>query len=180
MGGVQCWKAGDAWDANEPGAGSKDEAGRMPTEKNTRAELPEMATAMLASGPEGPAPEHMRASILQYAQYQGAGDVAGILSLFAPDAAIRDPANGPEHRGHEALEAFFRAGHAAAGGAIEMIPDGEIRIAGNHAAANFIVRTARSRPIYRVATTDVMTFGEDGLITSMIAYWGPENFQQES
>lgn len=151
----------------------------MPTENNARIELPEMATAMLASGQAGLAAERMRASILKYAQYQGAGDVAGILTLFAPDAVIRDPANGPEHRGHAALEAFFRAGHAAAGGAIEMTPEGEIRIAGNHAAANFIVRTVRSQPVFRVATTDVMTFDEYGLITSMIAYWGPENFQQE-
>lgn len=145
----------------------------------TKTELPKMATAMIGSEPAGLAPEQMRAAILKYAEYQGAGDVPGILTLFAPDAFIRDPANGPEHRGHAALAEYYRAGHAASGGAIEMNLENEIRIAGNQAAANFIVRTSRSQPVYRVATTDVMTFNNEGLFTSMIAYWGPENFQQE-
>ena len=144
-----------------------------------KAEMPGMAAAMMGPGPAGPAPERMREAIRKYAEYQGAGDVAGILTLFTPDAFIRDPANGPEHRGHAALAEYYRAGHEVSGGMIEMILENEIRIAGNQAAANFIVRTPRSKPVIRMASTDVMTFDEEGLITSMIAYWGPENFQQE-
>lgn len=146
---------------------------------NVKTEVPEMAAGMMGSEPAGPAPERMREAIRKYAEYQGAGDVAGILTLFTPDAFIRDPANGPEHRGHAALAEYYRAGQEASGGMIEMILENEIRIAGNQAAANFIVRTARNQPVFRVASTDVMTFNDEGLITSMVAYWGPENFQQE-
>lgn len=152
----------------------------MPTDQNRDSNLPEMATTVLAESVEGLAPDRIRAAIQRYADRHKSGDVEGIVALFAPDAVIRDPANSPEHRGHDALRAYFRDGHAAAGGAIEMIPEGEIRIAGNQAAAGFIVRTFRSQPVYRVASTDVFTFDDQGLITSMVAYWGPENFRQES
>jgi steroid delta-isomerase len=63
--------------------------------------------------------------------------------------------------------------------AVQMKLEGAVRIAGNQAAAAFIVRTVRSRPIYRVETLDVMSFDDAGLITEMVAYWGPENFAQE-
>ncbi|WP_275897555.1 hypothetical protein [Sphingobium estronivorans] len=41
------------------------------------------------------------------------------------------------------------------------------------------MRTVRSRPVYRVETLAVMTFDDAGLITEMIACWGPENITQE-
>ena len=68
---------------------------------------------------------------------------------------------------------------AASGGANDMKLEGAVRIAGNQAAAAFIVRTLRSRPVYRVETLDVMTFDDAGLITEMVAYWGPDNFTRE-
>ena len=143
------------------------------------AELPEMAHDIAPEAPEGPSAAHIRHVFATYGALQGMGDVDGILALFADDAIVRDPANAPAHHGKAALRAFFEAGFAASGGATEMTHEGAVRIAGNQAAAAFIVRTVRSQPVYQVETLDVMTFDEAGLITEMVAYWGPENFRQE-
>ncbi len=142
-------------------------------------DIPEMASGMLGEAVKGVSAEHIRDVFVRYGEAHSAGDIEGILALFAEDAAVRDPVNAPEHRGKPALRAFFSAGKEASGGAMEMKLEGEVRIAGNEAAAAYIVRTLNSKPVFRVATLDVMTFDDDGLITQMLAYWGPENFHEE-
>jgi steroid delta-isomerase len=124
-------------------------------------------------------PQHIRAIFTAYTDCHSAGDVDGIVALFALDAVIRDPANGPEQRGRAALHSFFTAGIAASGGPVDMKLEGAVRIAGNQGAAALVVRTISGSPVYRVETLDVMTFGPDGLITEMVAYWGPESFRLE-
>ncbi len=143
-------------------------------------DAPEMATAMLTDAKGTTSPDHIRHVFTHYGAMQSAGDIDGILALFAQDAVVRDPANAPEQRGQTALRTFFETGKAASGGAIQMELEGAVRIAGNEGAAAYIVRTLNSDPVFRVETMDVMTFDEDGLIKQMVAYWGPENFSQES
>ena len=143
------------------------------------AELPGIASDMAPQESKGPPADHIRSVFAAYAERQSAGDVEGILALFAEEAVVRDPANAPSHHGKAALRSFFEAGFAASGGANDMKLEGAVRIAGNQAAAAFIVRTLRSRPVYRVETLDVMTFDDAGLITEMVAYWGPDNFTRE-
>lgn len=142
-------------------------------------DVPEMASGMLAEAKRAVSADHIRDVFVRYGSAQTAGDIEGILALFAEDAVLRDPANAPEHRGKAALRAFFEAGKASSGGAIEMKLEGGVRIAGNEGAAAYIVRTVSSSPVYRVETMDVMTFDEAGLIAQMVAYWGPDNFTQE-
>ncbi|AZI35571.1 delta(5)-3-ketosteroid isomerase [Caenibius tardaugens NBRC 16725] len=142
-------------------------------------DLPEMASGMLGDATQGVPGAHIRDVFKRYGEAHSAGDVDAILALFADDAVVRDPANAPEHRGKSALRAFFEAGIEASGGPIAMTLEGNVRIAGNEGAAAYIVRTINSSPVFRVDTLDVMTFNEQGLIAQMIAYWGPENFQQE-
>lgn len=143
-------------------------------------DVPEMAAAMLTEEKATVSPDHIRQTFVRYGERHSQGDVDGILALFAEDCVIRDPANGPEHRGKAALRAFFEAGKAASGGAIEMKLEGAVRIAGNEGAAAYLVRTVSSDPVFRVETLDVMTFNDEGLVSQMIAYWGPDNFTQES
>ena len=123
---------------------------------------------------------HIRDVFARYAAAHTAGDVDAIVALFAPDAVVRDPVNAPEHRGQDALRRFFADGITASGGPVEMTLEGAVRVAGNEGAAALIVRTVSAQPVYRVETLDVMTFGPDGLITSMVAYWGPDSFSAES
>lgn len=123
----------------------------------------------------GPSPDHIRAVFARYGALLTAGDLEGIVALYAPDAILRDPVTAPPICGHAAIRAFYQAGFEAAGGAIEMTLDGAVRIAGNHGAAAYIARTVHADPVYRTETLDTMTFDDNGLIAAMTAYWGPEN-----
>ena len=104
------------------------------------AELPSIASDMAPQESKGPPADHIRSVFAAYAERQSAGDVEGILALFAEEAVVRDPANAPSHHGKAALRSFFEAGFAASGGANDMKLEGAVRIAGNQAAAAFIVR----------------------------------------
>ena len=131
--------------------------------------------AMLKSQKAGPSPNHIRQVFEEYGACMCRGDTAGILKLFAPDAYIEDPVGGPKQVGHAALKAFYQGGFDAMGGPLEMKLDGAVRVAGSNAAAAYIVKTLNHTEPFRVETLDVMTFNEQGLITSMLAYWGPSN-----
>ena len=143
------------------------------------AELPEMTQKMMQGSDQGPSPEHIRWVFEHYGELLTAGDADGIVALFAPDAVVRDPVTAPEYRGHEAIRAFYQSGFDAMGGGIEMKLDGNVRIAGSHAAAAYVARTINHTEKFRTETLDVMTFDDKGLITSMTAYWGPANFTLE-
>lgn len=139
-------------------------------------ELPEMTKQMVAGSDTGPSPEHIRRVFELYGELLTAGDTDAIVKLFSSDAVVRDPVTAPEHRGHDAIRAFYQSGFDAMGGGIEMKLDGAVRVAGSHAAAAYIARTVNHTQCFRTETLDVMTFDDAGLITSMTAYWGPSNF----
>jgi len=124
-----------------------------------------------------PGPDHIRGVFERYAALLTAGDTEGIVALFAPDAVVRDPVNGPAHRGHAAIRAFYQGGFDAMGGGIEMTLDGAVRIAGRYGAAPFVARTVHHSELLCTDTLDVMLFDTDGRIVSMDAYWGPTNFR---
>lgn len=146
----------------------------------TDGELPEATRALLEGSASGVSADHIRSVFERYGECLTAGDTDATLALFAPDAFIKDPATGPEQRGHEALRTFYQGGFDAMKGGIEMKLDGAVRIVGNLGAAAYIARTVNHDPVYYTETLDVMTFDENGLITSMIAYWGPSNFKLDA
>ena len=127
---------------------------------------------------EGPGPDHIRGVFERYGALVTAGDTDGIVALYAPDAVVRDPVDGPEHRGHAAIRAFYQSGFDAMGGGIRMTLDGNVRIAGRHGAAAYVARTVNHSEIFETDTLDVMLFDDAGLIVSMDAYWGPANFRR--
>jgi steroid delta-isomerase len=131
--------------------------------------------AMLKSQKAGPSPEHIRWVFEEYGNRMSNGDTDGIVALFAPDAYIEDPVGSGKHVGHAALRKFYQGGFDATGGPLEMKLEGAVRVAGANAAAAYIVRTLNHTEPFRVETLDVMTFSDKGLITSMLAYWGPSN-----
>ena len=47
-------------------------------------------------------------ALRRYADFVTAGDVDGILSLYAADARIEIPVGGPIHEGIDAVRAFYR------------------------------------------------------------------------
>ena len=46
--------------------------------------------------------------LTRYASFVTAGDVDGILSLYADEARIEIPVGGPVHDGIQAIRAFYR------------------------------------------------------------------------
>lgn len=50
-----------------------------------------------------------------YAARHARNDLAGVMSLFAPDATVEDPVGSPVHVGLDSIEAFYAATHARNG-----------------------------------------------------------------
>ncbi|MDX2170520.1 MAG: nuclear transport factor 2 family protein [Deltaproteobacteria bacterium] len=118
--------------------------------------------------------EHIRAVFARYCELVSQGDVEAIAQLYAEDATVEDPLGSPPHRGRAAIRAFYRA----AAGAVRLELEGRVRSAGNQGAAAMIARP-NADPRTRVETLDVMTFGDDGLITSMRAYWSADTIYRD-
>ena len=140
--------------------------------------LPNATQAILVDQDmSGPAPEHISAVFQRYAERFTAGDAAGITALYGPDAVVRDPVTGPPVRGSEAIRAWYQHAFDTAGRMV-MELEGEVRVAGRHGAAAFVVRVEDQAQPFRSNTLDVMVFDDNGLITSMDAYWGPTNIHR--
>ena len=118
--------------------------------------------------------QQIRDTLHRYFDYFAEGNVDGIVDLFASDAFIEDPVGTPRVQGHDALRAFYRAGFEHTGG-ITMKAEGAVRVAGNTGACAALGYCEKANPPFYFETLDVMTFGADGKIVSMLAYWGPDN-----
>jgi len=99
-------------------------------------------------------------------------DLDTIVNLFAEDAWIEDPVGAKRQTGHEALRNFYQV-------AIDMNGRGElesdIRVAGHEAAFAFSMTVDVGEDKFVTRPIDIMTFNDDGKITSMRAFWGPRN-----
>ena len=124
-----------------------------------------------------PTPEHMRDAVLTYFASFADADVETIVGLFADKAVVEDPIGHARMEGVDAIRAFFTSGFAYTGGGYSFVPEGNVRIAANHAACAAIANCDRADPPFRLETMDVMTFDEAGKIVAMKAYWGAFNMQ---
>lgn len=104
-------------------------------------------------------------------------DVDGILSVFADDCWIEDPVGSERKVGRQALREFYELG---VGINAKMTLESEIRIAGNEAAFGFRLEAEIPNGKLTVRPIDVMAFNDDGKVTSMRAFFGPENQTIES
>lgn len=102
----------------------------------------------------------------RYVELLAAGDVDGIVALYAEDASVEDPVGSQPHVGVEAIEAFYRSVLPAEG--VPAVSTGPARFVGSEAAFPFEVRYGDDLV---VPIIDVMRFDEKGRITSMRAFW---------
>ena len=121
-------------------------------------------------------PDHIRSVYSRYVDLVSVGDSAAVAALYAKDATLEDPIGAPIQRGREAIQKFY----AASAGAVKLALSGPVRVSGREAAAPMIatLQGADSRRAY-IDIIDVMTFDEDGLITSMRAFWSPDAIRKE-
>jgi steroid delta-isomerase len=114
-----------------------------------------------------PTEEQMKSALQAYVDGFNSGDPAAVTGLFADDAVVVDPVGDPPMEGRAAIDEFY--GNAVAAGA-KLSLDAPIR--GSHADRAAMAFTV-TVPGMRVRVIDVMTFGPDGKIVRMEAYWGP-------
>ncbi|MEO0030252.1 MAG: hypothetical protein RIS94_10 [Pseudomonadota bacterium] len=117
----------------------------------------------------------MKAALQAYVDRTNAGDAAGLVALFAPDAVIEDPVGSPVKAFAE-FPAWF--GDSVAFGA-RLTPVAPIR--GSHSNAAALVFDVEFTPPggnrLRIRSLDVCTFDADARITSLRAYWGPDDVE---
>lgn len=112
-------------------------------------------------------PEKIREVIEQYVARVATGTTDEIMELYADGATVEDPVGSEVRSTPEAIRAFY-APLEALEQAGEVL---SVRIAAGEAAFLFELRTKAGEQTYTLAPIDVMTFDDDGRITSMRAYW---------
>lgn len=99
-------------------------------------------------------------------------DLEGILSLFADDATVEDPAGSNIVNGKEALRKFYSGAVTID---LSLTRTGSVRVAGMEAAFPFQLRMKVNGVAMKTEIIDLFRFNEAGKIISMRAFWGPSN-----
>lgn len=112
----------------------------------------------------------MKSVMQRYVDLVSAWDAAAVADLFADDATVEDPVGTPVLQGKAAIRHFYQEA-VKTGCKLELVAP--IRGSqGNSAAMAFNVKI----PTATIRVIDVMTFDEAGKISSMRAFWGPDDY----
>jgi steroid delta-isomerase len=115
--------------------------------------------------------ERIREVIEAYVDRVAKGTTDEVLALYADGATVEDPVGTEVHSTPESIREFYS-------GLEGLEQEGRVltaRIAGGQAAFLFELATKAGDKTYTLSPIDVMTFDDDGLITSMRAFWGKED-----
>jgi steroid delta-isomerase len=118
----------------------------------------------------------IRDTIDRYWKAFSAGDRDGWLSLFTEDATVEDPVGTPVRYGHTEIGAFFDESQSLAD-SIELRSMDVTNVCGDQAAFAMQIRPLIGGTAFVMEAIDVMTFADDGRISSMRAYWQPERMR---
>ncbi|WP_194790325.1 steroid Delta-isomerase [Pseudomonas sp. UFMG81] len=118
-----------------------------------------------------PTAEQVRAIMQRYVELVDAGDIDGILRLYAEDATVEDPVGQPALRGMEQIAGFYRQGLGQA--KVRATLTGPVcATQAGCGAMPFRVDMQWQGQDRSLQVIDVMRFDEQGLIVEMKAYWG--------
>lgn len=112
--------------------------------------------------------ERIREVVEAYVCLVGSGTADEIVALYAPDATVEDPVGSQVRTGPDQIREFY----ATLEGLEQRTGLVQARIVAGQAAFLFEIATVADGVTYTLAPIDVMTFDDDGLITSMRAFWG--------
>lgn len=119
-------------------------------------------------------PKQIQLTLARYVELVDAGDIDGILALYAEDAVVEDPVGKPAHIGIAAVARFYHEGLGRLDASARL--DGAIRASHNGCGAvPFRVDLLWGDQPCSIEVIDVMEFNAQGLIRSMKAYWGELN-----
>lgn len=115
--------------------------------------------------------ERIREVIEAYVDRVAHGTTDEVLALYAGEATVEDPVGTEVRSTRESIREFYS-------GLEGLEQEGRLltaRIAGGQAAFQFELATKAGDQTYTLSPIDVMTFDDDGLITSMRAFWGNDD-----
>ena len=115
-------------------------------------------------------PEKIRATVAAYFERFNAHDRTGYVGLYAPDATLEDPVGSEVRHGREQIGEFWDAVQAMTEN-VTLVPVGEPCVAAGEAAFHFTIVNVLGGETYVMDAIDVMTFDDDGAITTMRAFW---------
>jgi steroid Delta-isomerase len=120
--------------------------------------------------------DQIRHAFERYCAHLTAHDADAIADLYADDAVVEDPAGSPPIVGRPAIREFY-AGALERARPDAVLLTGPVRVlaSGLAGAATLESHSSRDGHPVRIDIIDVMTFDATGAITSMQAYWGPDN-----
>lgn len=123
-----------------------------------------------------PTTADMKAVMTRYTSLVSAGDVDGVVALFADNATIEDPVGSPVLSGRDAVVKFYQ-GACATGVKINLL-SGPYGSFGNSVAmtAEVLVTIPGQGPT-RIELVEVMEFDAQGKVSAMRAYWGQEDMK---
>jgi steroid delta-isomerase len=121
----------------------------------------------------------IRETIENYWKAFTAGDRDAWVALFTDDATVEDPVGTPVHRGKEAIGAFVESAHSLVD-SIELRSVDITAVCGDQAAFAMEIRPNIGGAVFVLEAIDVMTFAEDGRITSQRAFWQQEKMRPAS
>jgi len=105
--------------------------------------------------------------LTRYAGFVTAGDVEGILSLYADEATIEIPVGGPVHRGIDAIRTFYRDNELAK----RLEITGNPCVAGQEAAVPMRAVVAQDGQLLELDVIDVAAIDDDGRLTRLRAFF---------
>lgn len=114
--------------------------------------------------------DQIRTTIAAYLERFNAHDREGYVGLFAPDATLEDPVGSEVKHGHEGIGEFWDTVQSMTEN-VTLTPTGSPCIAAGEAAFGFRIVNVLGGASFVMDAIDVMTFDDDGRITSMRAFW---------
>jgi steroid delta-isomerase len=125
---------------------------------------------------EMPTTEQVRAAVESYADLLGAGNRDKWLDLFAEDAVIVDPVPSDPHGGRDAISSFW-SGLSGMADRIH-VDQHALHVCGEQAALVYTLTLATAREGTAFDAVGIFTVGDQGLITSVRAYWNPAELRR--
>lgn len=113
----------------------------------------------------------IRSTVEAYVERVGSGTGAEIAALYADDATLEDPVGSEPKVGRAAITAFYEQIEPMRR-STELLA---VRVAGDSAAFHFRIVTTAPEGAVDITPIDVMTFDGEGRVTSMRAYWAPQD-----
>jgi steroid delta-isomerase len=122
-----------------------------------------------------PSADDITKTVNRYLELVEEGRPDDIAALYTDDATVEDPVGGEVHIGREAIRGFY----AAVLGAKTETEVVTLRALGHEAAFLWRLTVDLGEGAKMcIEIISVMTFDDDANITSMKAYWGPDNITQ--